>query len=56
MRLVIEVHHTVKLDPSLTDLLKALFPNAKTIEDLTSQVKGQTEKLKEAVGENQSTS
>lgn len=56
MRLVIEVHHTIKLDPSLEDLLKTIFPNAKTIQDLTDQVRVQTEKLREAVAEAQPTS
>lgn len=52
MKFIIEVHHTITLDPPLMALLKAIFPNQVQLDAITKDIKDKTATLQTAVTEN----
>lgn len=52
MRITIEVHHTIKLDPALTDLLKTIFPNQAALDKLEKDITDKTDILSKAITDN----
>lgn len=52
MKFSVNVHHTISIADETKEFIKSLFPATKEIQDITKDVKEQTEKLKEAVDTN----